>query len=60
MYTELPSCLLDELAVVQHIEVKLHAVEGLPPLHAALHAVPLRSTLHGTLGALTVHLPEAG
>ncbi|WP_267398491.1 response regulator [Pseudomonas sp. GM_Psu_2] len=27
---------------------------------AALHAVPLRSTLHGTLGALTVHLPEAG
>ena len=27
---------------------------------AALHAVPLRSTLHGTLGAITVHLPEAG
>ena len=27
---------------------------------AALHAVPLRSNLHGTLGALTVHLPEAG
>lgn len=26
---------------------------------AALHAVPLRSTLHGTLGAITVHLPEA-
>lgn len=26
---------------------------------AAVHAVPLRSTLHGTLGALTVHLPEA-
>ncbi|WP_273862075.1 hybrid sensor histidine kinase/response regulator [Pseudomonas sp. LA5] len=27
--------------------------------YAALHAVPLRSTLHGTLGAITVHLPEA-
>ena len=25
---------------------------------AALHAVPLRSTLHGTLGAITVHLPD--
>ena len=26
---------------------------------AAVHAVPLRSTLHGTLGAITVHLPAA-
>ncbi|MCD4863558.1 hybrid sensor histidine kinase/response regulator [Pseudomonas sp. PLB05] len=26
---------------------------------SALHAVPLRSTLHGILGAITVHLPEA-
>ncbi|WP_137279447.1 ATP-binding protein [Pseudomonas rhizoryzae] len=25
---------------------------------AALHAVPLRSTLHGTLGAVTIQLPE--